>query len=217
LKAVGYYKTLPIHEADALLDLELPEPEHGPHDLLVRVVAISVNPVDTKMRLRSQPANGQAAVLGWDAVGAVQAVGSQVKRFRAGDRVFYAGSIARPGTNAELHAVDERIVALAPSTLSDAQAAALPLTSITAWELLFDRLKVARNGGAGQSLLIVGAAGGVGSVLIQLARQLTDLHVIATASHDESRQWCLELGAHDVINHQLPLAAQLSKLVPRHT
>jgi zinc-binding alcohol dehydrogenase family protein len=165
LKAVGYYKTLAIHEAEALLDLELPQPEYGPQDLLVRVAAISVNPVDTKMRLRSQPANGQAAVLGWDAVGTVQAVGSQVKRFHAGDRVFYAGSIVRPGTNAELHAVDERIVALAPSTLSDAQAAALPLTSITAWELLFDRLKVARNGGAGQSLLIVGAAGGVGSVL----------------------------------------------------
>ena len=148
-------------------------------------------------------------MLGWDAVGTVEAVGAAVSSFKPGDRVYYAGSITRPGTNSELHVVDERIAALAPKSLDDAQAAALPLTTITAYELLFDRLRVPKGGGAGQTLLIIGGAGGVGSILIQLARQLTQLRVIATASRTETRAWCLALGAHAVIDHSKPLAAEL--------
>jgi len=209
MKAVGYRQNLPIDHPQALEDLDLPAPAPGPRDLLVRVKAVSVNPVDTKVRRNAAPAPGQARVLGWDAVGTVEAVGGQVTGFRPGDRVWYAGAINRPGANSALHAVDERIVARAPASLSDAQAAALPLTSITAWELLFDRLKVPQGGGAGQTLLVVGGAGGVGSILIQLARQLTQLRVVATASRPETRQWCLDLGAHGVIDHRRPLAAEL--------
>ncbi|RYF33235.1 MAG: zinc-binding alcohol dehydrogenase family protein [Comamonadaceae bacterium] len=210
MKAIGYYQSLPIDDAASLQDIELPAPTTGHRDLLVRVKAISVNPVDTKVRKNAAPEAGQAKVLGWDAVGTIEAIGSEVQNFKVGDRVYYAGSITRPGANSELHAVDERIAALAPKSLDDAQAAALPLTSITAWELLFDRLGVARGGGAGQSLLVVGGAGGVGSILIQLARQLTQLKVIATASRAETRQWCLDLGAHAVIDHSKPLAAELN-------
>ncbi len=209
MKAIGYYHALPIDDAASLQDIELPDPTPGVRDLLVRVKAISVNPVDTKVRQRAAPVTGQAKVLGWDAVGTVAAVGSGVKKFKPGDRVYYAGSITRPGANSELHVVDERIAALAPASLDDAQAAALPLTSITAYELLFDRFGVAKGGGAGQTLLIVGGAGGVGSILIQLARQLTQLKVVATASRAETRQWCLDLGAHAVVDHSKPLAAEL--------
>ena len=209
MKAIGYYQSLPIDNPAALQDLELPEPSPGPRDLLVKVSAISVNPVDTKVRRNSAPEAGQAKVLGWDAVGTVQAVGAEVRGFAAGDRVYYAGAINRPGANAQLHLVDERIAARAPASLDDAHAAALPLTAITAWELLFDRLRVPRGGGAGQSLLVVGGAGGVGSILIQLARQLTQLRVVATASRPLTRQWCLELGAHIVIDHSRPLTEGL--------
>ena len=209
MKAVAYLQALPIHNPESLQDLELPAPVPGARDLLVRVKAISVNPVDTKVRANTPPAPGQSKVLGWDAVGVVEAVGDAVTQFKIGDRVYYAGSITRPGANSELHVVDERIVAKAPAALTDAQAAALPLTTITAYELLFDRLKVAKNGGAGQTLLFIGGAGGVGSILIQLARQLTQLTVIATASRPETRQWCLDLGAHAVIDHSKPLAAEL--------
>ncbi|MFZ3121148.1 MAG: zinc-binding alcohol dehydrogenase family protein [Variovorax sp.] len=209
MKAIGYYAPLPIDDPASLQDLTLPEPVAGPRDLLVRVSAISVNPVDTKVRRNAAPEAGQAKVLGWDAVGTVEAVGDQVTGFRVGDRVYYAGSITRPGANAELHVVDERIAAHAPQSLDDAQAAALPLTTITAWELLFDRLGVPQGGGAGRTLLITGGAGGVGSILIQLARQLTQLRVVATASRAETRQWCLDLGAHAVIDHSKPLAAEL--------
>ena len=209
MKAIGYRQNLPVDQPGALEDLELPVPQPGPRDLLVRVKAISVNPVDTKVR-RNRPATADAPqVLGWDAVGIVEEIGADVAGFQPGDRVFYAGSITRPGANSELHVVDERIVARAPESLNDGQAAALPLTAITAWELLFDRLRVARDGGAGQSLLVVGGAGGVGSILIQLARQLTQLEVIATASRPETRAWCLELGAHAVIDHSQPLAQAL--------
>lgn len=209
MKAIAYYKPLPIDDDASLQDITLPDPTPGTRDLLVRVKAISVNPVDTKVRRNAAPEAGQAKVLGWDAVGTVEAVGASVANFKVGDRVYYAGSITRPGTNSELHLVDERIVALAPKSLEDAQAAALPLTTITAWELLFDRLKVAKGGGAGQTLLVVGGAGGVGSILIQLARQLTQLKVVATASRAQTRQWCLDLGAHTVIDHSKPLAAEL--------
>lgn len=213
MKAIGYHHPLPLSDDRALQDLELPAPEAGPRDLLVRVKAVSVNPVDVKIRASTPPQAGQAKVLGWDAVGLVEAVGPQVRGFQPGDRVYYAGSIVRPGTNAELHAVDERIVAKAPASLTDAQAAALPLTAITAWEILFDRLKVTRGSdGGGRSLLVVGGAGGVGSILIQLARQLTGLRVIATASRMETRQWCMDLGAHAVIDHSKPLAAELAAL-----
>jgi zinc-binding alcohol dehydrogenase family protein len=209
MKAVGYYQPLPIDDPASLQDIELPAPVAGARDLLVRVKAISVNPVDTKLRKSAAPEAGQAKVLGWDAVGTVEAVGAAVKQFKAGDRVYYAGSVTRPGANSELHVVDERIAALAPQSLDDAQAAALPLTTITAYELLFDRLQVPKNGGAGQTLLVTGGAGGVGSILIQLARQLTQLRVVATASRTETRQWCLALGAHAVIDHSKPLAAEL--------
>ncbi len=212
MKAVGFFNPLPLTDDQALVDLDLPAPTPGPHDLLVRVKAVSVNPVDTKVRKSAQPEAGQARVLGFDAAGVVEAVGEAVRGFQVGDRVFYAGSIARPGTNAELHAVDARIVGHAPSSLGDADAAALPLTSITAWELLFDRLKVPRGGGEGETLLVIGGAGGVGSILVQLARQLTKQRVIATASRPETRQWCLTLGAHDVIDHSQPLAPQVKAL-----
>ena len=209
MKAVGYQQNLPITEPAALVDLDIPEPTPQPRDLRVRVRAISVNPVDTKVRKNRKPAEGRPEILGWDAVGTVESIGPEVTRFAVGDRVYYAGAINRPGANSEFHLVDERIAALAPASLDDGQAAALPLTSITAYELLFDRLKVPRGGGAGETLLVIGGAGGVGSILIQLARQLTQLRVIATASRPQTRQWCLDLGAHAVIDHSQPLAAAL--------
>jgi len=209
MKAVGYYRNLPIEAPNALEDLDLAAPVPGARDLLVRVKAVSVNPVDTKVRKASPPPGDQARVLGWDAVGVVEVVGPQAEGFRAGDRVWYAGSITRPGANSELHTVDARIVSKAPTSLSDAHAAALPLTAITAWELLFDRLAVERDGAEGRTIMIVGAAGGVGSILIQLARQLTRLRIIATASRPESRDWCLALGAHVVIDHAKPLGDAL--------
>jgi zinc-binding alcohol dehydrogenase family protein len=210
MKAIGYRQNLPVDQPHALEDLDLPAPTPGPRDLLVRVKAVSVNPVDTKVRRNTAPPAGEAKVLGWDAVGLVEGIGADVRDFRVGDRVFYAGSITRPGANSELHVVDERIAARAPKSLEDGQAAALPLTAITAWELLFDRLRVPQGGGAGQTLMIVGGAGGVGSILIQLARQLTQLKVIATASRPETQAWCLELGAHAVIDHSKPLAQALN-------
>jgi zinc-binding alcohol dehydrogenase family protein len=209
MKAIGYRQNLPVDQPRALKDLEVPAPQPGPRDLLVRVKAVSVNPVDAKVRRNVAPPAGEAKVLGWDAVGIVEGIGADVTGFRTGDRVWYAGSITRPGANSELHVVDERIAARAPASLEDSQAAALPLTAITAWELLFDRLGVPQGGGAGQSLMIVGGAGGVGSILIQLARQLTQLTVIATASRPETRAWCLELGAHAVIDHAQPLSQAL--------
>lgn len=211
MKAVGYLTPLPIDHAQALLDLELPDPTPGPRDLLVEVAAVSVNPVDTKVRRSRQPAGGPQ-VLGWDAVGRVRAVGVQVHGFAVGDRVWYAGAIDRPGSNSELHLVDERIAARAPATLGDAAAAALPLTAITAWELLFERLQVPRGGGTDSTLLVTGGAGGVGSILIQLARTLTGVTVVTTASRPESRAWCLELGAHHVIDHTQAFGPQLQGL-----
>jgi len=210
MKAVAYRQSLPIADAESLLDVTLPEPAVGPRDLRVRVHAISVNPVDTTVRKRAAPPPGELKVLGWDAAGIVEAVGAQVSLFTPGDRVWYAGDITRPGSNAELHCVDERIAGRMPQSLSFAQAAALPLTAITAWELLFDRLEVtAQTQGA---LLIVGAAGGVGSILTQLARQLTSLTVVGTASRPETQAWVRELGAHHVIDHNKPLSAELQRV-----
>jgi NADPH2:quinone reductase len=209
MRAVVFRKSQPITDADALIDIELPRPEPGARDLLVRVEAVSVNPVDTKVRRGGDPPGG-LGVLGWDAAGVVEAVGPGATLFRPGDAVFYAGSRTRSGANAELHLVDERIVGRKPSSLGFAEAAALPLTSITAWELLFDRIGVVRGENADRrSLLIVGGAGGVGSMAIQLARRLTGLTVLATASRAETQAWVRGLGAHHVIDHAQPFAAQL--------
>ena len=213
MKAVAYYQSLPIDHVDALLDVELPAPTPGPRDLLVEVKAISVNPVDTKIRRNVAPEDGAAKVLGWDASGIVKAVGSDVSLFQPGDRVYYAGAINRAGANSELHVVDERIVGRMPAKLAFAEAAALPLTAITAWELLFERLQVSQGSAdLGQSLLIVGAAGGVGSILVQLARQLTGLTVIGTASRPETQAWVRQLGAHHVIDHRQPLSEELKRI-----
>jgi len=213
MKAVGYRQSLPISDAASLIDLELPDPVPTGRDLLVQVEAVSVNPVDTKVRQRSAPPPGETKVLGYDAAGIVAGTGSDAKLFRPGDEVWYAGSAARPGTNSELHLVDERIVGKKPASLSFAQAAAMPLTTITAWELLFDRLGVTLGKRASeQSLLIVGAAGGVGSMLTQLARRLTALTVIGTASRKETTKWVLSLGAHHVIDHRQPLSAELKRI-----
>ncbi|MGE8215717.1 MAG: zinc-binding alcohol dehydrogenase family protein [Stenotrophomonas maltophilia] len=211
MKAVAYTEHgLPISDPRALQDITLPIPSPGPRDLRVAVRAISVNPVDTKVR------NGVAVteprVLGWDAVGIVDAVGSEVSLFQPGDAVFYAGAIGRPGSNAEYQLVDERIVGHKPASLDDAAAAALPLTAITAWELLFDRLRIPEGGGQGQTLLVIGAAGGVGSILVQLARQLTRLTVIGTASRPDTQDWVYGLGAHHVIDHSQPLTDGLQRL-----
>ncbi len=213
MKAVGYKKPLPIEDPESLLDISLPTPEAKGRDLLVEVRAVSVNPVDTKVRASAKPDGTEYKVLGWDAAGIVKETGSESSLFKPGDEVYYAGSIARPGTNAEFHVVDERIVGNKPKSLSFAEAAALPLTTITAWELLFDRFGVQPGKPANAGiLLIVGGAGGVGSILIQLARKLTGLTVIATASRPETRQWCLNLGAHHVIDHAQPFREQLSAI-----
>lgn len=216
MKAVGYAQSLEINQPLALEDIELPKPEPQDNDVLVRVNAISVNPVDTKVRRRANPDNGSYKVLGWDAVGEVVAVGAASSLYDVGDRVWYAGDLMRSGTNAEYHLVDERIIGKAPVTLSDAEAAALPLTAITAWELLFDRLEFKTRDEGGEAdnavLLVVGAAGGVGSILLQLASKLTDVTVIATASRRESQAWVKTLGAHHVINHYKPLQEQLNGL-----
>jgi zinc-binding alcohol dehydrogenase family protein len=212
MKAVGYFKAGVLDRPDALLDLEVPVPEPGALDLRVKVAAIAVNPVDIKIRLSRNPAASAPEVLGWDAVGLVDAMGGLVQGFELGDRVYYAGAIDRPGSNAEYHLVDARIVGHAPRSVSDAQAAALPLTAITAWELLFDRLQVTQGGEHGKVLLVVGAAGGVGSILVQLARQLTALTIVGTASRPGSQDWVRQLGAHYVIDHRQAFAEQLSAL-----
>jgi zinc-binding alcohol dehydrogenase family protein len=213
MKAVGYKKSLPIDAADALIDFEAAKPEPRGRDIRTAVKAISVNPVDYKVRKRAAPPEGETKILGYDAAGIVDAVGPDATLFKAGDEVFYAGSILRQGTNAEYHLVDERIVGHKPKTLSFAQAAALPLTSITAWELLFDRLGVAPGKSVDpRTLLIIGGAGGVGSILIQLARRLTGVSVVATASRPETSKWCLDLGAHAVIDHTMPMKEAIEGL-----
>ena len=211
MKAIVFTQNgLPIENPDSLIDMDLPKPTPGPRDLLVEVRAVSVNPVDTKIRAGTMVT--EPKVVGWDAVGVVREVGTEVTLFQPGDEVFYAGSIVRPGSYSEFHLVDERIVGHKPKSLDNAHAAALPLTSITAWELLFDRLGVPEGGGEGESLLIVGAAGGVGSILVQLARQLTKMTVIGTASRPQTQEWVKQLGAHHVIDHSQPLVAQLEQI-----
>jgi NADPH2:quinone reductase len=212
MRAIGYQDSLPIDAPAALLDIDLPKPRPLGRDLLVQVHAISVNPVDTKVRLRAKPEAGDWKVLGYDAAGTVVETGPDATLFKPGDAVFYAGDINRPGTNAEYHLVDERIAGRKPASLGWAQAAALPLTAITAWEALFDRLDVNRPVPGSNAILIIGGAGGVASIAIQLARQLTSLSVIATASRPETTAWVQELGAHHVIDHARPLAEQTEAL-----
>ncbi|MEM9807507.1 MAG: zinc-binding alcohol dehydrogenase family protein, partial [Cyanobacteria bacterium P01_D01_bin.56] len=211
--AIGYKVPGPINREDALQDITLETPKADGRDLLVKVSAVSVNPVDIKLRAAKSPEGSDWCVLGFDATGLVEAVGPDVQNFKPGDAVFYAGSIARSGTNSEYHLVDERIVGRKPSSLSDADAAALPLTSITAWEMLFDRLDVKQpTPQGGNVILVIGGAGGVGSITIQLLRVLTDLTIIATASRPETQDWVRECGAHHVINHRQPMAPQIQAL-----
>jgi NADPH2:quinone reductase len=212
MRAIGFRTPGPISQPNALEDIDLPRPTPGPRDLLVAVKAVSVNPVDTKVRQRPNP-SGDWKVLGWDAAGVVLEVGAEVNGFAVGDEVWYAGDITRQGSNAEIQAVDHRIAAKKPKNLDFAAAAALPLTAITAWEVLFDRLDVRKPvPGAPRVLVIIGGAGGVGSIAVQLARQLTDLIVIATASRPETQAWARDLGAHHVVDHSKPLAAEIAAL-----
>ena len=201
MKAIGYKDA--GSAADALIEFETETPQLGPNDLRVEVRGVSVNPVDVKLRASAQP-DGEPRILGFDAAGVVQAVGSAVTRFRPGDEVFYAGDITRPGTNAPFHVVDERIVGRKPSSLGFAEAAGIPLTSITAWEMLFDSFGLKEDEGTGESLLVIGGAGGVGSILIQLAKKLTGLTVIATASREDTHAWVKKMGADYVVNHRNP-------------
>lgn len=212
MKAVGLTRYLPIDDPESLVDVEIAKPQPTGRDLLVAIEAIAVNPIDTKVRAPKEEIEPEPKILGWDAAGTVEAVGSEVTLFKPGDEVFYAGDITRPGCNAEFQLVDERIVGSKPTSLGFAAAAALPLTSITAYEAFFDRLGIDLEGAnRGETLLIVGGAGGVGSIGIQLAK-LAGLRVIATASRSESIAWCLQLGADHVINHYEPLREQVEQL-----
>jgi NADPH:quinone reductase len=198
MTAVASFDALPIDHPDALVDVTVDEPDLRPHDVLVRVEAVSVNPVDMKVR-QQITASSRPVVLGFDGAGTVEATGAAVTTLAVGDEVWYAGDISRNGSNAQLQAVDERIASRKPTTLSFAQAAALPLTTITAWETLFERFALTRDSTG--DLLIIGGAGGVGSIMIQLAKKLTDVRVVATASRPESRRWALDMGADEVIDH----------------
>jgi zinc-binding alcohol dehydrogenase family protein len=213
MRAVGLFEPSPLGAEQALADLDIREPQPGPRDLKVAIRAVSINPADTFMRRRFTPTPGSPRILGYDASGIVEAVGSDVSLFKAGDEVFYAGDMTRAGSNAEFQVVDERIAGLKPKNLSFTEAAAMPLTSITAWELLFDRLGVGYGSKSTPGvLLIINGAGGVGSMLTQLARQLTGLTVVATASRPETLSWCEKMGAHHVINHHEPLDEGLHKI-----
>jgi zinc-binding alcohol dehydrogenase family protein len=211
MKAVGLTQYLPIDNPDSLVDVEVPKPTPTGRDLLVRVQAVSVNPVDVKTRAPRPGTETIPRILGWDAAGVIEAIGPDVTRFQPGDEVYYAGSIDRPGCNSEFHLVDERITGTKPRTLDFEEAAALPLTTITAWEAIFDRLGIAKDPAANQqrTLLIIGGAGGVGSIAIQIAKQVAGLHVIATASRPDSAEWCRQQGADVVINHRRPLTEEL--------
>ena len=210
MQAIGFQQPGSI---DVLINIEQPTPTPEGRDVLIEVKAVSVNPVDVKVRHNAKIEPSQWKVLGWDAAGIVTAIGPDVTLFQPGSEVFYAGAIDRPGTNAEYHLVDERIVGMKPKTIDWAEAAALPLTAITAWEMLFERLEVKKSvPGVANAIVIIGGAGGVGSIAIQMARKLTNLTVIATASRPETIAWVKEMGAHHVIDHTLPLAQQVAAL-----
>jgi NADPH2:quinone reductase len=208
MKAIGYESAGPV---DTLGYLEAPRPQIGPRDLLIAVKGVSVNPVDVKLRANAKPEAG-VKILGFDAAGIVVETGPDVANYKLGDEVYYAGDITRPGSNAEFQAVDERIVGRKPSNLDFAEAAGFPLTSITGWEVLFDSFRLIEGAGQGESLLVIGGAGGVGSILIQLARQLTGLTVIATASRPETRDWVVRMGANHVVDHRNNMAEQIAAL-----
>lgn len=216
MRAIVFDQSLAISEPNALFEADLPKPEAKGHDLLVRITATSINPIDSKLRLRALPEKGEPKVLGFDAVGVVEAVGQDVTLFKQGDRVFYAGDMTRQGSHAEYQLVDERIAGNAPSSIDDEAAAAMPLTSLTAYEILFDRLQVdikSRFSDAPNCLLVTGAAGGVGSVLIQLAKAICpEVVIIATASRDDSQDWCKKMGADYVINHHNGITNEVAKL-----
>lgn len=212
MKAIGLYKYLPIEHEESLLDLEVEKPTPKKRELLVKIYAISVNPIDTKVRAPKENIEEVPKILGWDAVGVVEETGEDCELFKRGDYVYYAGSITKQGTNSEYHIVDERIVGKKPETLTDTEAAALPLTAITAWEGLFERLGINLHGdNSDKTILIIGGAGGVGSICIQLAK-LAGLTVIATASRQETAEWCKQLGADYIINHYKPFTKQLQEL-----
>ncbi len=218
MKAVGYSKSLPITDPESLTDIELQQPVARGRDLLIKIRAIAVNPVDYKIRQRAAPAEGGYRVLGWDAVGEVVATGEKITQFKPGDVVYYAGDLNRQGSNAEYQLVDERLVGHKPKSLSDAEAAALPLTTITAWELLFEHLSIKQQSPdstetSDEVILVIGAAGGVGSILLQLAKTLTGATLIATASRESSRAWVKKLGADYVVDHSRPLAPQIKTLI----
>lgn len=217
MKAIGYTKSLPISDPDSLIDIELPQPIATGRDLLVKVKAIAVNPVDYKIRQRMAPEDGSYKVIGWDAVGEVVATGEATTQFKPGDEVYYAGTLMRQGCNAEYQLVDERIVGNKPKSLSDAEAAALPLTTITAWEMLFEHLAIKQQSPdstekSDEVILVVGAAGGVGSILLQLVKSITGATVIATASRESSQAWVKKLGADHVVDHTKPLGPQIEAL-----
>jgi zinc-binding alcohol dehydrogenase family protein len=210
MKAIGYKQNLPIEDVKSLQDIEIETPKAAGRDILVEVKAISVNPVDYKVRIGRPVEGDDWNVIGWDAAGIVKEVGEKVTLFKVGDEVWYAGDLTRQGSYAQYQPVDERIVGVKPKSLSFAEAAALPLTTLTAWEMLFDRLQVGNND-AGKSILVIGAAGGVGSILVQLAKKLTKLKIIGTASRPETTAWLKELGADAVINHRNKLSDEFKK------
>ena len=218
MKAIGYTERGPISAETSVVEFETERPRPSPNDLLVEVRGISVNPVDVKVRANRQPPEGEPRILGFDAAGVVREAGAATAQFKPGDEVFYAGDFTRPGANAEFHAVDERIVGRKPTSLGFAEAAALPLTSITAWEILFDSFALREGEGEGESLLVVGGAGGVGSILIQLAKKLTGLTVIATASRPDTQAWVVKMGADRIVNHRNPLDEEMRALgiAPRY-
>ena len=217
MKAIGYTKSLPINDPESLTDTELPQPVATGRDLLVKVKAIAVNPVDYKIRQNVAPDDGNYKVIGWDAAGEVVATGEAATQFKPGDAVYYAGDLNRQGTNAEYQLVDERLVGSKPKSLSDAEAAALPLTTITAWEMLFEHLAIKQQSPdskekSDEVILVIGAAGGVGSILIQIAKAITGATIIATASRESSQAWVKKLGADHVVDHTKPLQPQIEDL-----
>ena len=209
MKAIGYKENLPVENEQALQDIELEVPEVSGRDILVEIKAIAVNPVDFKIRQSAKNDDKSWKVIGWDATGVVKAIGEEVTLFKEGDEVWYAGDLFRQGCNAEYQVVDERIVGFKPKSLSFSNAAALPLTTLTAWEMLFDRLNVDKES-TEKSILVIGAAGGVGSILVQLAKQLTNLKIIGTASRPETKAWLKDLGVDYVINHRNKLSEELA-------
>ncbi|MBT9189220.1 zinc-binding alcohol dehydrogenase family protein [Zobellia russellii] len=210
MKAIGYKENLPATDVNSLQDIEVVTPRATGKDILVEVKAISVNPVDYKIRANRPASDGEWSVIGWDATGVVKEVGEDVSLFKVGDEVWYAGDLNRQGSNAQYQLVDERIVGKKPASLSFAEAAALPLTTLTAYEMLFHRLEVSKDE-ANKSILVIGAAGGVGSILVQLAKKLTKLNIIGTASREETTSWLKELGADTVINHRNKLSDEFEK------